>query len=126
MRKARFIVASLVALALVAVACGDNKSSTTSAPTTKAATTATTAGGAAATVATCKVDRAMKLVGLAEKPPEGPNAIPDYANGWDLAVTQINDKGGSSSSARPTASVTSGASSSGPATPARPPSKPTT
>lgn len=94
MRKARFIVASLVALALVAAACGDNKSSTKSAPTTKAATTATTAGGAAATVATCKVDRSMKLVGLAEKPPEGPNAIPDYANGWDLAVTQINDKGG--------------------------------
>jgi len=36
----------------------------------------------------------MKLVGLAEKPPESANAIPDYANGWELAVTQINDKGG--------------------------------
>ena len=94
MRKARWIVASLVAIALVAVACGDSKSSTTATTTTKPAATATTAGGSTTTVATCKVDRSMKLVGLAEKPPESANAIPDYSNGWDLAVSQLNDKGG--------------------------------
>jgi hypothetical protein len=84
----------LLAIALVAAACGDSKE--TSSTTTKANTAATTAGGAATTVAaaTCKTDRAMKVVGLAEKPPESANAIPDYANGWELAVTQINDKGG--------------------------------
>jgi branched-chain amino acid transport system substrate-binding protein len=45
-------------------------------------------------VATCTVDRSMKLVGLAEKPPESANAIPDYANGWELAISEINAKGG--------------------------------
>ena len=94
MRKARWIVASLLAIALVAAACGDSKETSTT--TTRASTAATTAGGAATTAAaaTCKTDRAMKVVGLAEKPPESANAIPDYANGWELAVTQINDKGG--------------------------------
>jgi len=94
LRKARWIVASLLAFALVAAACGDDAD--TSSTTTTAAQAATTAGGAGATTATatCKTDRAMKLVGLAEKPPESANAIPDYANGWELAVTQINDKGG--------------------------------
>jgi branched-chain amino acid transport system substrate-binding protein len=92
LRKARWIVASLVAIALVAAACGDSKES--SSTTTKASTAATTAGGAAATTATCKIDRPLKIVGMAEKPPEGPNAIADFANGWDLAVAQINDKGG--------------------------------
>jgi branched-chain amino acid transport system substrate-binding protein len=33
-------------------------------------------------------------VALGEKPPEGPQAIPDFANGWDLAVAEINAKGG--------------------------------
>jgi len=89
LRKARWIVASLLALALVAAACGDDSNS--SATTTTAASGATAAGGA---TASCKTDRSMKLVGLAEKPPESANAIPDYANGWELAVTQINDKGG--------------------------------
>ena len=36
----------------------------------------------------------MKIIGLAEKPPEGPNAVADYSNGWDLAIEEINAKGG--------------------------------
>jgi branched-chain amino acid transport system substrate-binding protein len=95
LRHSRWIASALVAFALVAAACGDNKSST-STTTTRASGSATTGGSAATTAAaaTCKIDRSLKLVGMAEKPPEGPNAIPDYANGWELAVTQINDKGG--------------------------------
>ena len=90
MRKARWIVASLLAFALVAAACGDDgeTSSTTTAAGAPAAT-----GGAAATP-TCTVDRSLKVVGLAEKPPESANAIPDYVNGWELALTEINAKGG--------------------------------
>jgi branched-chain amino acid transport system substrate-binding protein len=91
MRNTRWIVA-LAAFAIVAAACGDD--STTSATTTTAAgaaTTASSAGGTAA--ATCKIDRAVKLVGLAEKPPEGPNAIPDFANGWEMGVEDANKAG---------------------------------
>ena len=91
MRKARWIVVSLLAFALVAAACGDDgETSTTTTRATGAAPTAAGGGGAA----TCTVDRSLKVVGLAEKPPEGPNAIADYSNGWDLAVSEINAKGG--------------------------------
>src|SRR3954469_23504987 len=90
MRKTRWIVA-LATFAIVAAACGDD--STTSATTTTAGT-ATTAGGVSGTAAaTCKIDRAVKLVGLAEKPPEGPNAIPDFANGWEMGVEDANKAG---------------------------------
>ena len=91
MRKTRWIVASLVAFALVAAACGDDGETSTT-TTTAATGAAPTAAGA--TTASCTVDRSLKIVGLAEKPPEGPNAIPDYSNGWDLAVSEINAKGG--------------------------------
>ena len=91
MRKARWIVASLLAFALVAAACGDDGETTaTTTRATGAAPTAAGGGGAA----TCTVDRSMKVVGLAEKPPESANAIPDYANGWELALSEINAKGG--------------------------------
>ena len=92
MRNARWFIASVLALALVAAACGDDEETTPAATTPSGGAATTVAGGGA--TATCKVDRPMKLVGLAEKPPESANAIPDYANGWELAVTQINDKGG--------------------------------
>ena len=94
MRKARWIIASFVAFALVAAACGDDgeesSPNTTAAPSGAAQTTV--AGGGAA--ASCTIDRSPKLIGLAEKPPEGPNAIPDYSNGWELAIDQVNAKGG--------------------------------
>ncbi|HUP73694.1 MAG TPA: ABC transporter substrate-binding protein [Acidimicrobiales bacterium] len=92
MRKARWIIASLVVFALVAAACGDDDAETSTTTTAAGGAAATTPGGGAAT--TCTVDRSMKLVGLAEKPPESANAIPDYANGWELAVTEINAAGG--------------------------------
>jgi branched-chain amino acid transport system substrate-binding protein len=85
----------VLALALVAAACGDDgETSSTTTAASGAGQTTVAGGGAGATTASCKVDRPMKLVGLAEKPPESANAIPDYANGWELAVTQVNDKGG--------------------------------
>src|SRR5437868_14086983 len=92
MRTSRWVVA-VVALGLVAAACGDN--STTSVTTTVARTTAAAGGGASSTAAaaTCKIDRAVKLIGLAEKPPEGPNAIPDFANGWEMGVDEVNKAG---------------------------------
>jgi branched-chain amino acid transport system substrate-binding protein len=35
-----------------------------------------------------------RLGDLVEKPPEGPNAIPDFANGFEMAVEEINAAGG--------------------------------
>jgi branched-chain amino acid transport system substrate-binding protein len=81
-----------LAVGLVAAACGDDGGSTAASATTASGGSATT-GGSGAAVA-CKIDRPLKIVGQAEKPPEGPNAIPDFANGWELAVTEINAKGG--------------------------------
>ena len=93
MRKARWITAALVSLSLVAAACGDSDEGAAT-PTTKAATGTTAAGAATTAGSTCKLDKAYKIIGLAEKPPEGPNAVPDYANGFDLAVEEINKAGG--------------------------------
>ena len=93
LRKSRVLaVASIAALSLVAAACGD--SGTKAASTTTAAKASGTGGsasgtggsGATTTAAGCKLDKAPKLIGLAEKPPEGPNAINDFSNGWDLAL----------------------------------------
>ena len=97
MRSSRYLfVASVAAFALVAAACGDDGGKSASTTTAKPAATGATATGAGATGASgtgssgaavsCKLDKAPKLIGLAEKPPEGPNAIPDYANGWELAL----------------------------------------
>jgi branched-chain amino acid transport system substrate-binding protein len=90
----RKAAAAALALALLAAACGDDGGSTATTTTTGTGTTAV--GGASTTAAagTCKLDRALKIVGLAEKPPEGPQAIPDTANGWELAVSDINAAGG--------------------------------
>jgi branched-chain amino acid transport system substrate-binding protein len=85
------LVVALTTFAMIAASCGDDSDDSS----TPSATTAAAGTGAAGTgAATCTISRPLKLVGMAEKPPEGPNAIPDYANGWELAVTQINDKGG--------------------------------
>lgn len=95
MRKTRTVLAaSVAALALLAAACGDDGGSESASSTTaKPAATGTSGTGSSGTGSTgtgattsCKLDRAPKIIGLAEKPPEGPNAIPDFANGWDLAL----------------------------------------
>ena len=95
MRKTRTVfAASIAALALLAASCGDDggdeTTSTTAAPaaTGKTGTSGTGAAtGSTGAASSCKLDKAPKIIGLAEKPPEGPNAIPDFANGWDLALT---------------------------------------
>jgi branched-chain amino acid transport system substrate-binding protein len=86
----RKAVVAALALALLAAACGDDGGSTATATTTGTATT--TAGGADTTG--CKIDRPLKIVALGEKPPEGPSAIPDLANGWELAISDLNAAGG--------------------------------
>jgi branched-chain amino acid transport system substrate-binding protein len=42
----------------------------------------------------CTFDRPLKIIALAEKPPESSLAIADHANGFQLAVEQINARGG--------------------------------
>jgi branched-chain amino acid transport system substrate-binding protein len=91
-RRRAFVAA--LSIALLAAACGDDGGSNASTTTNGGA--ATTAGGGSATSAApaCKLDRPLKIVGLAEKPPEGTQAIADFANGWDLAIADLNAKGG--------------------------------
>ncbi len=84
-----YIGASVAALALIAAACGDDsgtKAATTTTASSSGSTAASATGASASGASTCKLDRAPKIVGLAEKPPEGPNAIADFSNGWDLAL----------------------------------------
>jgi branched-chain amino acid transport system substrate-binding protein len=80
----------LCALALVAGACGgdDDKSSNASTDDTTADSTAPAGGG------DCKLDEPIKVVGLAETTGEGAQAVPYYANGWELGVQKVNDEGG--------------------------------
>jgi branched-chain amino acid transport system substrate-binding protein len=94
LKTRRTAVAAALAIALLAAACGDDGGSSSSATTAKTGTTV--AGGATTTAGTaaCKLDRPLKIIGLAEKPPEGPQAIADFANGWDMAIAEINAKGG--------------------------------
>lgn len=93
LRKSRVLaVASIAALALFAAACGDSGTKAASTTTvakasgTGGSATGSGSGAATTTAAGCKLDKAPKLIGLAEKPPEGPNAINDFSNGWDLAL----------------------------------------
>jgi branched-chain amino acid transport system substrate-binding protein len=95
-RSHKALVAALATVAFVAAACGDDGGSS-AATTTKAGSSTTAAAGGASTTSAatgCKFDRSIKIVALVEKPPEGPNAIPDFANGFDMAVEEINASGG--------------------------------
>jgi branched-chain amino acid transport system substrate-binding protein len=78
----------LVVLALVAAACGDDSGDTSSTNTT-AAPSGNAGSGGGSGADNCSLDKPVKIVGLAEKPPEGPNAIPDTAEGWEMAVEAI-------------------------------------
>lgn len=87
MKLKRFAVL-LCAVALLAAACGsDNKSDNAGTKDT----TSTSAGGSSAA---CKLDAPIKIVGLAETSGEGAQAVPYYANGWELGVEQVNKDGG--------------------------------
>lgn len=88
--------AVMAALGLAVAGCGDDGGSGSAAGSNAGATT--TASGASGSLGvagdSCTLPRSLSIVGLAEKPPEGPNALVDFANGWELAVKEINDKGG--------------------------------
>ncbi len=80
----------LCVLALVGAACGgddDNKSDNASTKDTTASTAASGGGD-------CKLDTPIKIVGLAETTGEGAQAVPYYANGWELGVEKVNADGG--------------------------------
>lgn len=86
MKLKRFAVL-LCVLALVGAACGgDDKPNVAS-----GGSTTTTAGGASDG---CKLDQPIKIVGLAETTGEGAQAVPYYANGWELGVEKVNAEGG--------------------------------
>jgi branched-chain amino acid transport system substrate-binding protein len=96
MRNRRILIATFAIAGLAVAACGDDGGSASG---TTTATTAAPAGGSSVTTTTgagpkCTIDRSLKIVGLAEKPPEGPNALVDYSNGFDLAVKELNAAGG--------------------------------
>ena len=86
MRKTRWFISALVALALVAGACGDDSDDETTSDNTTTAAPSENGGGSGGD---CSLDGPVKIVGLAEKPPEGPNAIPDTAEGWELALEDL-------------------------------------
>jgi branched-chain amino acid transport system substrate-binding protein len=92
-KRTRLFLVALVALALVAAACGDDdddtSSATTEAPETTEADGSTTTGGGEAD---CSLDSPVKIVALVEKPPEGPNAIPDFEEGLQMAVEEVGDE----------------------------------
>lgn len=90
MRKTRWFVIPLLALSLIAAACGDDGDDTTTPGDTT--TTPTGGGNGGGSGDDCTIDGPVKIVGLAEKPPEGPNAIPDSAEGWEMAVEAIGDE----------------------------------
>jgi branched-chain amino acid transport system substrate-binding protein len=90
-KRTRLLVVPVLALALLAAACGDDDDDATS--STTAAPTETTAAGGSSTTAggetDCALDDPVKIVALVEKPPEGPNAIPDFEEGLQMAVEEI-------------------------------------
>jgi branched-chain amino acid transport system substrate-binding protein len=78
----------LCVLALVAAACGGDDKSDDSTNASTDSTAAPSGGG------TCKLDAPLKIIGMAETTGEGAQAVPYYANGWELGVQKINDEGG--------------------------------
>ena len=80
----------LCVLALVAAACGGDDKSDDSASTNDTTADSTAPGDSG----TCKLDAPLKIIGMAETTGEGAQAVPYYANGWELGVQKINDEGG--------------------------------
>jgi branched-chain amino acid transport system substrate-binding protein len=86
--KKRFALL-LCVLALVAAACGGDDTSDNASTNTTADATAPSGDAGS-----CSLDAPLKVVGLAETTGEGAQAVPYYANGWELGVQKINDEGG--------------------------------
>lgn len=74
----------LIALVMVAAACGSSSK--------KASSTNTTAQGSSK--AACTATAGIHIVGEAETTGEGAQAVPYYANGWQLAIDEVNAAGG--------------------------------
>jgi branched-chain amino acid transport system substrate-binding protein len=92
MMRARTWLVIAVLVSVVAASCGDDDDTTTSDPTTTAVSV--DASTTTASEPSCSLDGPLKVVGLAEKPPEGPNAIPDYDEGFQLALEEVEAAGG--------------------------------
>ena len=84
--KIRRFVLLLAVLALVAAGCGGDDDDDTDASDD---TTEDTADGGE-----CTLDEPIKIVGLAETTGEGAQAVPYYANRWEMGVEAVNDAGG--------------------------------
>jgi branched-chain amino acid transport system substrate-binding protein len=93
MTRVRTCVVLVALVSLLAAACGDDDDTDAAGSTT----TQAEAGGDTTTTtpsADCALDEPVRVIGLAEKPPEGPNAIPDYDEGFQLALEEIEAAGG--------------------------------
>jgi branched-chain amino acid transport system substrate-binding protein len=77
-------------LSLFAAACGDDGDGDTSSTTTEASGDgSTTTAGDGGSGDDCALDEPVKIIGLAEKPPEGPNALPYYDEGFQMAIDEL-------------------------------------
>jgi len=90
-KKIKLLCLSLLALALVASACGDDDDTTSGAGTTEAPS-GTTGGGSGGEGEDCSLSEPVKIVALVEKPPEGPNALPFYDEGLQMALEDLGDE----------------------------------
>lgn len=90
MKIRRFAVLFAV-FALLATACGGDDDPDLEASPSPAEETAgeETEGGE-----DCTLDEPVKIVGLAETTGEGAQAVPYYANGWEMGVEAVNEAGG--------------------------------
>ena len=86
--KIRRFALVLCVLALLAAACGgdDDDDNASSGGTSTTAPSGSTSE--------CTTDKAVKVVGLAETTGEGAQAVPFFANGWELGVAAVNEAGG--------------------------------
>jgi len=84
--KIRRFAVVLCVLAFIAGACGSSSKKSAS-----GGTTTTAAGGSSSS---CKATTGIKIVGLAETTGEGAQAVPYFANGWQLGVDAVNAAGG--------------------------------
>lgn len=84
--KIRRLFLFLAVLALVAAGCGGDDDE--GADTSTEDTTESAADGE------CTLDEPIKIVGLAETTGEGAQAVPYYANGWEMGVEAVNEAGG--------------------------------
>jgi branched-chain amino acid transport system substrate-binding protein len=75
-------------LALLGAACGGDDSSDEQSATSSSEASAGQGGG------DCTLDEPVQVVGLAETTGEGAQAVPYYANGWELGVAAVNEAGG--------------------------------